>query len=165
MMFSGRVLEPGGDERAAAAGDAPLVLVHPVVALELDAAFGQLADRGLDVVHLKHQDGVTGRGAVRFGVHPDVVAAGQAQGEQPVLPGFPGPRCLAVERPGLARSSTANAPNAFVSANMACSFPLNLFLRRLLQRAQACGPELVGARAIAGVGGNLDDFPADVLGG
>jgi hypothetical protein len=34
---SGRVLEPGGDEWAAAAGNAALVLVHPVVPLELDA--------------------------------------------------------------------------------------------------------------------------------
>jgi hypothetical protein len=80
---SGRVLEPGGDERTAAPGDAPLVLVHPVVSLELDAVLGQLADRSLDVVHLDHEDGVGGRGVVRFRVHPGVAPAARCRVSSP----------------------------------------------------------------------------------
>jgi len=81
----------------------PLVLVHPVVSLELDAVLGQLADCGLDVVHLEHEDGVGGRGMVRFRVHPGVAAARQVQGEQSVLLGNPDRECLAVELPGLSQ--------------------------------------------------------------
>src|ERR1022692_49285 len=133
---SGRVLEPGGDERPTAPGDAPLVLVHPVVSLELDAVLGQLAGRGLDVVHLEHEDGVGGRGVVRFQVHPGVAAARQVQGEQSVLLGNPDPECLAVELPGLSQVVDGERAECFrvrehgvlvsfepVSVNLRCSSP------------------------------------------
>src|SRR5215475_1565499 len=57
---AGGVLEPG-DVRAARPVDALVVLADAVVALEADAAAGELVHGRVDVVHLEVEDGVGGR--------------------------------------------------------------------------------------------------------
>src|SRR5262249_1928480 len=78
---AGRVLVPG-DFRARPPGDPLLVLLHLLVALELDASGGQAVDRRVDVVDREVEDRVGGRLEVWFRVDQDVAATGKMQAEQ-----------------------------------------------------------------------------------
>jgi ABC-type transport system involved in multi-copper enzyme maturation permease subunit len=92
-----RVLEPR-DVRAAAAVDAPLVLLYAVVALEAHAALREFVHRCLDVTDREVQDGERRRlvsAALR--VDDRVPAAAEVQGEDAVALGRAQPERLAVE--------------------------------------------------------------------